>query len=266
MFRRHADNPRSEAKHYNMRPLTAIAILAAAMLGACTRYDGIPSTDLSNYQSSQPDRVDRSGSPTNMWSNIAASFTLTGIGSGDSISTPLDREPHRNPVPAAYSGVQRYPAGQDHTERQRVGISLVRGFLTPQNSVRAAVGEAPLVWSARLADLAQEWADHLIATGEFKHHSAGQIGENLYEIIGGTATPQHVVSAWTVENRDYDVVTNSCTGNIDCGHYTQIVWSTTRSVGCAVAIASNRQIWACEYYPAGNVIGYRPYRLAMSRR
>lgn len=249
-----------------MRPLTAIVILAAAALGACTRYDGLPSMDPSTYQSAPLDLTGSLGYATRMSSDIAASFTLSSIGSGDRAPMPFDRGPHRHSAPATHPGVQRHSARQEHTERQRVGVSLVHSLLAPQNSVRAAVGEASLVWSDRLANIAQEWANHLIATGEFKHHAAGQYGENLYEIIGGTATPQHVASAWTDEDRDYDVVTNSCARDTDCGHYTQIVWSTTRAVGCAVAASSNRQVWACEYYPPGNVTGYQPYRLVMSGR
>jgi PadR family transcriptional regulator len=49
----------------------------------------------------------------------------------------------------------------------------------------------------------------------------------------------------------------SCRGV--CGHYTQIVWSNTREVGCGVARDSNREVWVCNYNPPGNWIGERPY-------
>ncbi len=44
-----------------------------------------------------------------------------------------------------------------------------------------------------------------------------------------------------------------------CGHYTQIVWRGTTTLGCAVARSSFREVWVCEYSPAGNIVGQRPY-------
>ncbi len=235
-----------------MRPVIAIAILAATGLAGCARYGGPQAMDL--YQTATV------GHAITMSPNMVASYTLTNVEYGGLAPTMRRREPHA--VPTTFPGVEGYNAELEHSERQPAGISLARNLLTPQNSVRAAVGEPPLAWSNELADVAQDWANHLIATGAFKHQRGGPYGENLYDITGGTATPQHVVSAWTNEIRDYDVRANSCIRDSDCGHYTQIVWSTTRAVGCAFAAASNRQVWVCEYYPAGNVIGYRPYQLA----
>ena len=113
------------------------------------------------------------------------------------------------------------------------------------------------MWSAQLAGTAQAWADHLIATGAFAHRPNDPYGENLYAIIGGTASAQDVVSAWSGEASSYDLRTNACSGM--CGHYTQIVWRTTRRVGCAVASNGQRQVWVCNYDPPGNIIGERPY-------
>lgn len=115
----------------------------------------------------------------------------------------------------------------------------------------------PVVWSEDLAAWAQEWADFLIAERMFRHRPRNRYGENLYEIDGGRATPQRVVAAWAAEARDYDYVSNACRGQ--CGHYTQIIWRDTRKVGCAVARDAHRQVWVCNYAPAGNVVGQRPY-------
>jgi pathogenesis-related protein 1 len=135
--------------------------------------------------------------------------------------------------------------------------SYAADLLRAQNEVRMQVGVPPLVWSPRLAAAAQDWADGLIRTGRFAHTPDDPYGENLYEIDGGTASPDQVVGAWADEARDYDIRTNSCTSV--CGHYTQIVWRATRGVGCAVAAAAEREVWVCEYDPPGNIIGYRPY-------
>jgi hypothetical protein len=80
--------------------------------------------------------------------------------------------------------------------------------------------------------VAQDWANHLIATGSFGHRPNNQYGENAYTISGSTTSPAQVVGYWAGEARGYDVRSNTCSGV--CGHYTQIVWGTTKAVGCAV--------------------------------
>ncbi len=240
-----------------MRPVFAIVVLMATTLAGCAQYDGPQTMD-----SRHPTNLDHTIA---LSVNSVASYTLTNVDYGDLAPTIRRRTPDPQFAPTTYLGVLGHSTELSRTGHQSDGISLAQDMLAPQNSVRAAVGEPPLIWSSELAGVAQKWADHLIATGAFEHHRGGPYGENLYDITGGTATPRHVVSAWTNEIRDYDVQANSCSGDSDCGHYTQIVWSTTRAVGCALAAASSRQVWVCEYYPAGNVIGYRPYRLASNR-
>jgi hypothetical protein len=39
------------------------------------------------------------------------------------------------------------------------------------------------------------------------------------------------------------------------GHYTQLIWPTTREVGCAVAKGQGNDVLVCRYAPAGNVLG-----------
>jgi pathogenesis-related protein 1 len=135
---------------------------------------------------------------------------------------------------------------------------MEREMLEAQNAVRTRVGVTPLEWSAKLARVAQEWADTLIKDGSFRHSHSGY-GENLYEITGGGFLPQQIVNGWAGEAKDYDHSTNQCRPGKVCGHYTQLVWRDTKEVGCAVARGGNREIWACEYYPAGNYVGLKPY-------
>ncbi len=130
-------------------------------------------------------------------------------------------------------------------------------MLYAHNAVRARVGDPPLVWSTRLAAAAQDWARRLIFTDSFMHRAADPYGENLYAISGGAASPWQVVQAWAAEVRSYDVQSGTCSGM--CGHYTQIVWRTTRYLGCAVAGDPEREVWVCEYDPPGNIVGVRPY-------
>ena len=134
---------------------------------------------------------------------------------------------------------------------------LARDMLAPHNMVRARAGIPPLAWSDRLAARAQDWADTLLAQNRFDHRPNSNYGENLFEITGTRALPGDVVGVWAAEARDYSYSTNTCRGM--CGHYTQLIWSDTREVGCAAARDSAREVWVCNYDPPGNWIGERPY-------
>jgi uncharacterized protein YkwD len=134
---------------------------------------------------------------------------------------------------------------------------LERAMLAGHNQLRARVGVAPLEWSEKLAAVAQQWANRLIARREFAHRRGGLYGENLYAITGGRAASAMVISAWAAEAADYDIQSNHCRGV--CGHYTQMVWADTKRVGCAVARGGGREVWVCNYDPPGNWVGQRPY-------
>jgi len=132
-----------------------------------------------------------------------------------------------------------------------------RALLDAHNSARARVGTPPLTWSRGLAGEAKRWADELLAMHAFAHQPNDPHGENLFMISGGSATPGEVVETWLAERADYNPDVNTCAGV--CGHYTQVVWRTTREVGCGMAFDGYRQVWVCEYDPPGNVVGARPY-------
>jgi pathogenesis-related protein 1 len=135
--------------------------------------------------------------------------------------------------------------------------SIAGNMLTAHNRVRAEVGLAPLVWSDRLAAYAQDWANSLLARKQLFHRPISSYGENLFEVRGASVTAAYVVAAWAGESRDYDYSSNKCRSV--CGHYTQIVWSGTKEVGCAVARGGGREFWVCNYDPPGNWVGKRPY-------
>lgn len=132
-----------------------------------------------------------------------------------------------------------------------------RDMLAAHNAVRARVGVPPLEWSNQLAARAQDWANTLLARKKFVQRPKSAYGENLFEITGAAASGTQAVSAWAAESRDYDYRKNKC--RKVCGHYTQIVWSATREIGCGVARGGGREVWVCDYAPPGNWIGQRPY-------
>jgi pathogenesis-related protein 1 len=147
-------------------------------------------------------------------------------------------------------------------------------MVAAHNRWRKTVGAPPLTYSAELAKSAQAWANHLKQSNQCKmQHSKpdGNYGENLYwasaiEWSNGrreqqTITPQQVVDSWGNERADYNYKTNTCTKGKMCGHYTQVVWKSTTTVGCAMAVCkdSREQVWVCRYQPPGNWVGQKPY-------
>lgn len=148
-------------------------------------------------------------------------------------------------------------------------------FVAAHNKWRAEEGvKEKLSYSAELAKSAQAWADNLKETNhcQMRHSKPdGKYGENLY---WGSAmqwsdgrrelqkvTPAQVVDSWGSEKSDYDYKNNSCVPGKMCGHYTQVVWRTTTTVGCAMAVCADtqQQVWVCQYQPPGNWVGEKPY-------
>ncbi|HMT43250.1 MAG TPA: CAP family protein [Chakrabartia sp.] len=134
-------------------------------------------------------------------------------------------------------------------------------LLAAHNAERKALGAPPLVWSDRLARDARTWADTLARTDTFDHAPEGREpqGENLWMGTRDAYEPAEMVGLWLDERKLYrarrfpDV---STTGNWrDVGHYTQLIWSQTREVGCALAANPESDFLVCRYSPPGNWMG-----------
>lgn len=117
-----------------------------------------------------------------------------------------------------------------------------------------------LTWNATAAATAQAWANGC----SFNHNPGrGSLGENI-AFSTGTMTPEFTVQLWASEAQYYTLATNSCVPGQVCGHYTQLVWRNTTSVGCAQANCpagpTQWRYWVvCNYSPPGNWVGQRPY-------
>ena len=155
----------------------------------------------------------------------------------------------------------------------------ISGMLAAHNKERALHKLPPLRWSPHLEKYAQEWADHLAkykrcnmqhrprrSGGRFKQ----KFGENLFWASpirwkSGREKAQKitgpiVVHDWAAEKKYFNLRINQCFPGQQCGHYTQIIWKATTQVGCGKAMCEDKsQIWVCNYNPAGNLSGRRPY-------
>ncbi|CBF89648.1 putative extracellular SCP domain protein Pry1 [Aspergillus nidulans FGSC A4] len=148
----------------------------------------------------------------------------------------------------------KVPQDPSYTSPRQFRSSILR----TTNAYRAAHNASNLSWNETLADYAKDWAK-----GCKWKHSSGPYGENL---AYGYKKASSAVTAWGDEAALYDF--SKPTGfTEETGHFTQLVWKSTREVGCAAVDCGltdldddekeRAQGWyvVCEYMPAGNVVG-----------
>jgi hypothetical protein len=151
---------------------------------------------------------------------------------------------------------------------------LALRLLAAHNRERALVGHAPLRWDPDLAAAAASYGPVLASLNQLVHSPretrAGQ-SENLARAWHGTLSPEQLVDLWSREKlllqpgspgpecpRAFGCVRFPEVSNTgrweDVGHYTQMVWSTTTRVGCAI-FSADWDYLICRYSPKGNVDG-----------
>ncbi|KAK1420899.1 hypothetical protein QVD17_22861 [Tagetes erecta] len=137
---------------------------------------------------------------------------------------------------------------------------LIKDFMSLQNRARATIHMPPLVWDPHLARYASMYARHRRQDCLLKH-SNGPYGENIFWGSGSRWRPSQAAATWVAEGRWYNHQLNSCNRGRECGHYTQIVWKTSRRIGCArVTCFGGRGVFMiCNYDPPGNYVGEKPY-------
>ncbi|KAI6784725.1 uncharacterized protein J7T54_007818 [Emericellopsis cladophorae] len=133
--------------------------------------------------------------------------------------------------------------------------TFTSAILNSTNHYRAQHNASALSWNDTLQDFAEDYLDDSSCKME---HSGGPYGENL---AIGYSNATAAVEAWGDEREEYDFED----GEFDksTGHFTQLVWKDTDSVGCGRKLCTEDDEgaditgWyvACEYWPRGNVEG-----------
>ena len=129
--------------------------------------------------------------------------------------------------------------------------------LNKHNELRNLHHVDNLVLDKELCDIAQKYANKLAANDIFEHSKNNfkgkPMGENLYCCYGMDCTGNEMTQAWYDEIKDYNF--NKPGWKTGTGHFTQVVWVSTKEVGFGFAKASDNSYYAVgNYYPAGNIV------------
>lgn len=171
---------------------------------------------------------------------------------------------HRNSLFAAFLFsfvLQGYSQRTKSIYKDQAFISVI---LQQHNTYRSALQLPALSWSPQLAKDALAWAQHLASVDKGQHDASvrGKEGENLWWGTADSFSYTDMVAMWGNEKTvfKYGVFPNVSTDrSAMVGHYTQMVWKNTTSVGCALAGNGSTDYLVCRYSVPGNVVGQTPY-------
>ena len=145
----------------------------------------------------------------------------------------------------------------------------------------AAAKMPAMTWNELLYTVAQNYANKCV----FAHNAnrtteyaalggKGYVGENIFVIwtsSQGTFLPQ-AINSFASEKTNFSYVKTcssgicGCKPNTVCGHYTQLIWADSLTVGCAQANCEGTplggKLIVCDYAPGGNIVGMPPYQAA----
>jgi len=141
-------------------------------------------------------------------------------------------------------------------------------ILNHHNKVRAEYGIPPLTWNAEISAYAQEWAIYLVKKNNNKMAHRFTLGKNIRaygeNLFWGSDFDYYSVlnasESWYEEKADYIYQPLDNSNYHETGHYSQMIWNTTKEIGVGVARGTDgSMIVVANYYPAGNIVGYKPY-------
>lgn len=128
--------------------------------------------------------------------------------------------------------------------------ALIASTLNSTNHFRDQHNAPAVTYNNSLADAAFAWASNCVS-----NHSGDAAGENL---IIGSPDMASAIDTWGGERDLYDFITPTGFSK-ETGHFTQLVWKDTASVGCGAVDCTGKTeidgfLVVCQYWPRGNVI------------
>jgi hypothetical protein len=166
---------------------------------------------------------------------------------------------------ATSSSAATMPSPNWPAPASRGDMLLRHSVLDAHNRARGQFGVAPLAWSDDLARDAMAHAQYMARTGVYGHDQTPgrrkKSGENLWRGPRGVFSYDVMIGVMIAEAKDFrpGVFPNISRTGVwnDVAHYTQIVWPTTTSVGCALASSPTMDYFVCRYSPTGNKDGFQ---------
>lgn len=148
---------------------------------------------------------------------------------------------------------QVFPRETGSTSQEYLNDSTFRAaILNSTNAYRRQHNASALVWNNTLQRFAEG-----VSGGCVFAHSGGPYGENL---ASGYPSAAAAVAAWGDERDKYNFKKGDFSK--ETGHFTQLVWKETTSLGCSRTKCDSKNnggapgyYVVCEYAPAGNVLG-----------
>jgi len=150
-------------------------------------------------------------------------------------------------------------SGRQIGQEKKLTQAVKSATVDHHNALRALEGAANMeimVWGKNVASRAASWALQC-KSGHPKYH---QDGQNIH----GGGNPKNLapeIYSFYSEKEHYNFDTVTCAAG-QCGHYTQVVWASSRYVGCVVSKCPFKKYkvrTTCNYWPKGNVKRTRPY-------
>ncbi|XP_057779061.1 pathogenesis-related protein PRB1-3 [Salvia miltiorrhiza] len=140
-------------------------------------------------------------------------------------------------------------------------------YLNAHNDFRRSAGMPALTWDAKLAAVAQAWAERRRGDCNYRRHSSSPYGENIFFMKYREFSPRDVVQWWFSESKMYDSRQLRCRcaperEGCECGHFLNVVWRNTKKVGCSGIVYCNDQggvYIVCEYDPPALMSGANPF-------
>lgn len=130
--------------------------------------------------------------------------------------------------------------------------------LQVHNEYRREHGVPPLVLNKDITKISQKWAEELAKNDEMSYSSNQTYGESVY--CGWTADPNTKIKARDCVDKWYSEINDFSFGRepeqLKCGHFTQLVWRSTKEIGVGSARSKSGKLYVvANYFPPGNYSG-----------
>ncbi|KAJ4393099.1 hypothetical protein N0V93_002306 [Gnomoniopsis smithogilvyi] len=161
------------------------------------------------------------------------------------------------PATTVTISVTESPSIPSDAAQFRDNTTFIAAVLNATNLARQEFNASALNWNHTLAEFSSSFLTSM-GPGNSTNgtecnfsHSGGPYGENL--ALGCTEV-SGCVDMWAAEARQYNYSNPSFSE--ETGHFTQLVWKDTTTVGCGSRLCGIKAWYlVCEYWPRGNVIG-----------